>query len=191
MKKIINIQLHNGETLSHNYINTSVTRSKQFQLISSVTITLENDSYIIIKPSTNSITLFTPSTASAYNNRLMQYPVKSLSANNKNYKHNAGLSALNTFVNSFNIEQAVQREFLKANNIQPTDIELIKSSEVMIPSFLNQLENSGYTVSEFTTQQQQKLSTVLLDFIANTGDVLTQKTIFQNFTSFLKNNNKR
>ena len=60
-----------------------------------------------------------------------------------------------------------------------------------ILSFLNQLENLGYVISDFTSQQREKLSSALLEFIEQTGDVLSQKSIFQKFVNTLNNNNKK
>ena len=191
MKNKIEITLHNNDTQSFQYTDIKVIRTQQFNLISQVTIHISNDSYVIIKASNLSITLFTPSANSAYNNRLMQYSVKSITANKQTYNALSALTELSKFVKAFNIEQAIQQEFLKANNLAIPEQLICKSTEIMTASFLNQLENLGYVISDFTSQQREKLSSALLEFIEQTGDVLSQKSIFQKFVNTLNNNNKK
>lgn len=187
MSNKIQVTLYNNDELTFSIEDITVNRSSSFNLISKVILTLDDDeSYIVISPSNQSIILFSNNLYSKYSKRMMQLAVKNITANGTIYHALSSLADLESFVKSFNLRETVQQEFLKSNDLLPSYVELTKSTEIMTLSFLSQLENLGFSISDFTTKQRDKLSIALVDFIKETGNVLTQKAIFQRFINTLK-----
>lgn len=178
MKKNIEIQLFNGEITTGNITSTTVRRG-EFNIISRVTIELEEkEQHLAITTShgKTSITLYKPSSTTAYNHRLEQHSVTAITVKDIRYTPQQGLAALNRLVNSL----------VPANNNSQSEQVICKTTEIMTASFMNELTRLGYVISEFTQNQREKLSSSLIEFITKTGDTFTQKRIFDNFVSYIR-----
>ncbi|MBH0093340.1 hypothetical protein [Pseudoalteromonas sp. SCQQ13] len=205
MNTTITATLSDGTEKTLTTTDINITRHKQLNMIKEVALKLGGEDEFLHITTMNgraTITLYERSDVQAFRNRMMQYNVMSITANNVTFTPNDGLATLNTFANSFTKEQAIQKEFLKANNLLAT-VELnrdgsfksltdsngqsiiTKSSEIMIPSFMSELKRAGIDAKTFTVAQSQKLASTLLDFVAATGKHLQQKQLLKTFIAYL------
>jgi|GEM_PF-3842604 len=181
----------------------NVIRQKELNLVKEVVFKLDGDDEFLHITTNNGravITLYERSDIPAFRNRLMQFNIMSITANNVTFKPHSGLAALNTFTKSFNQSQEIQKEFLKSNGRlagitfnRDGSFKLIdksgqrvlcKTTEVFVPAFMQQLEKLGYDVKRFTSEQLSKLSTTLIEFV-NANTTTKQKSLFNSFVNYI------